>query len=953
MFLSLEHPFFFFYTCKMNKIKKYLILIFGLLALNSYSQNLISGKIIDGEFNEPLPFANILIRLGSDESNIAGTTSDLDGNFAIEDIENGVYYLEVSFVGYDTKRINDIELTGKSDNAIDVTLFPSSNTLEEVVVTTTVRENTEASVLAIQKRSVTLLDGLSAQSMKKTGDSNLSGAIRRVPGVSVQGGKFVYVRGLGDRYSKTLLNGMEVPGLDPDKNTLQLDIFPTNLIDNIIISKSANASLNSDFTGGIVDVILKDFSPLPEFKLTFSGTYNPEMNLQEYVRLPDENLNFLGFDNPSYSDLPINPLQEIPTPETFLSQEVANITTNITDAFTKQLAASRANSFLDYNIGISTTTSFDLGENKLNLIAALGYRYDVDYFSDYQTGTIVKRARGLEQFQSQRGELGTINSIASGLVGVSFKTAKSKINANILAIKNGESNAIDAVYQDYIENPYTGDASILTYTDRQIISIPVSGKHNLNDNLILAWDVAPSFARVYDKDFRKTVFEKIGEVYLFNASTTTLPQRLWRDLEEDAINGKTSMAFDFKDEKLSGKIKAGLFYTYKQRFFDTSNYTIDFVGRTSLIGGEANQILASENIWNLQENFGSYIQGSFQRTNRYDSNTNTKGAFISTDLKFTSKFKTNLGLRYEGYQLFYTGEDIERNIFDNENFIDVKNLYPSLNLIYSPTENSNLRVSYSRTTARPSFKESSSAQIFDPITERYFLGNPELNPSYINNFDLRFETFGSGNEIIALSGFYKSFLDPIEIVAFSVQSPFALIARNNDNAEVYGAELEFRKKIVESGFGSINLNVNTSVIVSRQKMNESEFNLRKSSEPDREIDEYRVLQGQSPYLINAGFNYANSENGIQSALYYNVQGSTLEVVGVGFIPDVYTAPFNSLNFNFSKSFGLNNNQSVTFRIVNLLDDARESRYEYFGDNSNLFSLFKPGRDFSIGYSIKF
>ena len=136
-------------------------------------------------------------------------------------------------------------------------------------------------------------------------------------------------------------------------------------------------------------------------------------------------------------------------------------------------------------------------------------------------------------------------------------------------------------------------------------------------------------------------------------------------------------------------------------------------------------------------------------------------------------------------------------------------------------------------------------------------------------------------------------------------------------------------------------------------MNETELNLRRSSEPDREIDDFRVLQGQSPYLINAGINYTNSGNGIQSALYYNVQGSTLEVVGVGFIPDVYTAPFNSLNFNFSKSFGPNKNQSVTFRIINLLDDARESRYEYFGDNSFLFSLFKPGRDFSIGYSIKF
>lgn len=922
------------------------------ITLNLNAQNFITGKIIDGEFNEPLPFANILIKSTSDNSTVAGATSDFDGNYFIE-VADGIYLLEVSFVGYETKRINDLELNGGKETTLELTLLPTSNALEEVVVTTTVRENTEASVLAIQKRSVSLLDGLSAQSMRKTGDTNLSNAIRRVPGVSVQGGKFVYVRGLGDRYSKTLLNGMEVPGLDPDRNTLQLDIFPTNLIDNILINKSANASLNSDFSGGIVDVILKDFSPLPELKISFSSTYNPEMNLQPTLALPEENLNFLGFDNPNFSRLPITKRQEIPTPERFLNPAVAQITTNITEAFTKQLAASRENSFMDYNFGISSSSSLNIGENKINFIAALGYRYDVDYYADYQTGTIVKRAAGLENFQSQRGELGQTNAIASGLIGFSLKTTQSKINTNLLAIKSGESSAIAAIYRDYIENPYTGDASILAYTDRQIISIPLSGKHNINEQLSVTWNVAPSFARVYDKDFRKTVFEQVGDTYLFNAATTQLPSRLWRDLEENALSSKAAVEYDYESEKITGKIKAGLFFTAKERFFDTSNYTIDFVGRTSLIGGNANQILASENIWNLQENFGSFIQGSFQRTNRYNSSINTRGAYISADLKFSSKLKSNIGLRYEGYQLFYTGEDIERNVYDNENFIDVNNLYPSANLIYSATENSNLRVSYSRTTARPSFKENSAAQIFDPITERYFLGNPEVKPTFINNLDARYEAFGEGNEILAFSAFYKSFIDPIEIVAYSVQSPFALTARNNDEAKIYGVEFEVRKKLLGLDDGILNLNINSSLILSRQKMNDTELNLRRSSEPERSISEFRELQGQSPYLINTGLSYSNADKGIQSALYYNVQGATLEVVGVGFIPDVYTAPFNSLNFNFSKNFGASNNQTITFKVVNLLDDQRESRYEYFGNNSNIFSLYKPGRDFSVGYSISF
>ena len=171
---------------------------------------------------------------------------------------------------------------------LTATLLPASNSLDEVIVTTTAKNNTEASVLLIQKRAVNLIDGLSAQSIQKTGDSDLASAIKRIPGVSVQDGKFVYVRGLGDRYSKTLLGGLEVPGLDPDKNTLQLDIFPTNLLDNILISKSASADLNSDFTGGIVDVILKDFSVLPEYSFSIRGSYNPDMNLND---------NFIGNEN--------------------------------------------------------------------------------------------------------------------------------------------------------------------------------------------------------------------------------------------------------------------------------------------------------------------------------------------------------------------------------------------------------------------------------------------------------------------------------------------------------------------------------------------------------------------------------------------------------------------------------------------------------------------------------
>ena len=252
-------------------MKKTLIASFLLFTNFILSQSIISGQVIDGEFNDPLPFANVLITL-SDGSNIGGTSTDFDGSYIFE-VQPGIYFLEFSFVGYDTKKITEINVGENEEVIVNSILLPASNALEEVIVTTTARQNTEAAVLSIQKGAINLIDGLSAQAIKKTGDSDLASAIKRVPGVSVQDGKFVYVRGLGDRYSKTLLGGLEVPGLDPDKNTLQLDIFPTNLLDNILISKSASAELNADFTGGIVDILLKDFSVLPEYSFSISGSF--------------------------------------------------------------------------------------------------------------------------------------------------------------------------------------------------------------------------------------------------------------------------------------------------------------------------------------------------------------------------------------------------------------------------------------------------------------------------------------------------------------------------------------------------------------------------------------------------------------------------------------------------------------------------------------------------------
>ena len=938
-----------------NNMKKTLIALILLSTNFTFSQSVITGKVIDGEFNELLPFANVLL-LTAEGENIDGTSTDFDGAFTFE-VLKGTYILEFSFVGYDSKRITDVIVGQNEEYTLTATLLPASNSLDEVIVTTTAKNNTEASVLLIQKRAVNLIDGLSAQSIQKTGDSDLASAIKRIPGVSVQDGKFVYVRGLGDRYSKTLLGGLEVPGLDPDKNTLQLDIFPTNLLDNILISKSASADLNSDFTGGIVDVILKDFSVLPEYSFSIRGSYNPDMNLNDnFIGNENEAFNFLGFDN-GYFDNPLSSKQEIPFPETFnIGQSV--LTRFLTQKLESTMDASRFQSFLNYSIGATASNQYNLSDTKsIGYIASLSLKRDYEYYESFFNGTVEKENinKPLEPYSEQVGEFGQVKNLGSALLGISLKTTNSKYKLNLLAIKSGESGAIKGNYKEFIENPYNGDASILTYTDRNILSLPFSSQHIFNGgNSSLDIKIAPSIARVYDKDFKKTVFEIAPNGNkLISPNTTQNPTRLWRSLKEDVISSKIQYNLDLKGEKIQGKIKFGSSFTYKQRDFETDDYRIAYRGLSSVLGGDANNILAPNFIYDLDTNLGSYIKGDFQRTNQYESSGQTFAGYISSELILSDKWKSTIGLRFENYLVKYTGENIEAIKFNNEKLIDTKDLYPSLNVIRTINDDRNLRISYSKTTARPTFKEISAAQIYDPITERYFVGNPDVNPTYINNFDLRYESYSDGNQIFAISTFYKQFIDPIEITAFDANQPSVFIVRNNEEASVYGIELEYRKDILNNDNHKLSLNLNTSVIQSIQTMSDAEYQGRLISNPDKEIDDSRELQGQSPYLINLGLVYNLFEKNIEIGSYYNVQGKTLEVVGIGNLPDVYTLPFHNLNLNISKSFGKNLDQSLTFKAENLLNSKRESEYDYYNIETSPFSIYNPGQSFSLGYSIKF
>ena len=938
-------------------MKKHLLnFIFILFTSFIYSQSgKVTGLIMDGEYDEPMAFANVIVK-----GSTIGTTTDFDGKYSL-DLEPGEYTLTFSFVGYQTIEVSEVLIKSDEVEQVDVTL--STNTLDEIIITTTVRKNTESAVLDIQKKSAVMLDGLSSQGIKKAGASNIASAVKSVPGVSVQGGKYVYVRGLGDRYTKSILNGVDIPGLDPDRNTIQMDIFPTNILENIIVIKSAAAEYPADFTGGVVDIVTRDFPTKKETSFSIGSAYNSEMHFKnDFLIGPSEGTDFLGFDNNSRSR-PINRYQYIPG--TF---ENYPLLTQLTSSFNPILQAERKTSKNNFNFGFTTGNQFLVGDNdKLGYQFSLSYRNETSFYKNRVDNRLTKDPNNSSNYnlltsRLSTGDEGENNIILSGLAGLVYKRENSKYKLNLLHIQNGESvggyfnqEASQAGAGGGIEQ-YTKD--VIQYTQRSVTNLLLNGQHNIENGWNVDWKISPTLATVLDKDHRTTAFQITQEGDAIIApSSSGYPQRVWRDLFEFNLANQVNFLKKYTLKDKPAKLKFGGGMTYKFRDFELDYYI--FTSTNPVVpNGQANNLLLTENIWTPETQAGTHLVfgNLYQSANSYEGEQRIYSGYFSNEFELIENLKSVVGIRTELFQSYYTGQNQSGSqVFYNEKIIDNFDIYPSANLILSLNENSNLRSSFSKTTARPSFKEASRAQIYDAISDRLFIGNLDLKPSYIDNLDMRYEIFGDKGDIIAFSGFYKTFKDPIELTFFA-SAPNQLTARNLGSAKVHGAEFEIRKplNIISDDVRKWRFSLNASLIKSSLEMFEDEYNNRLNAARDGEsISRTRDLQGQSPFLINSNIEFLNEETGFQYGLFYNVQGRTLEVVGTGIVPDVYTVPFHSLNFNLKKFLDDDGKSSISIKAKNILNSKKESVYESFNISDEIWTSRMQGTEISIGYSLKF
>ncbi|MEZ4994403.1 MAG: TonB-dependent receptor [Saprospiraceae bacterium] len=431
-------------------------------------------------------------------------------------------------------------------------------------------------------------------------------------------------------------------------------------------------------------------------------------------------------------------------------------------------------------------------------------------------------------------------------------------------------------------------------------------------------------------------------------------------------------SYEFNGE--DAKFKFGGSHVYKERDYEILFFDVQFFGGQDWPNPDPSVVLSPEYIYPNRPNRIYFQSGNpIPNPNAYSSNVNNSAFYVSNEFTPFNNLKAIIGVRAENFVQRHTGRDqayasgdvANGKNLDNEKVLDNLDFFPTANLILSLTDNQNLRASYSRTIARPSFKELSYAQILDPITNRIFNGSlfsygdwgGVLSETRINNFDLRWELFQEGGQLFSISTFYKQFDNPIELVRIpEQQTSTEFQPRNVGDGRLYGVELEIRKTLafISPSLENLSFSGNVTFVESIIDMTNTEFNARKNFERNGEnLADTRQMAGQAPFVINAGLAYANQDKGWDAGLFYNVKGKTLEIVGGGLYPDIYFQPFHSLNFSIAKKFGKDQNTSIDLQVSNILNDRTESLYQSYQARDQIFNSINPGTTIGLGISHKF
>ena len=828
-----------------------------------------------------------------------------------------------------------IKVTIIAKEAISKTLelSPVAMELDEFVVLAPHIEGSVAAVIAEQKNNDAVGDVLGSEQFGKSGDSSVASALKRVSGVTIVGGKYVYVRGLGDRYSTVMLNGLHIPSPEPTKRVVPLDIFPTSVVESITIQKSYTGDIPASFGGGTVLIKSKD---IPK-------------DDDGYVKL---GLELIANDSTGKS-VTTNSDNSKPLPASVTNaghnfSQLAKQTQNVVEYRTLNHAKTTLQPGVKFEL--SGAKSFVLSDNfTLGAAATFSYKnsadgYDIvnDKYVLSNGATTPYHAANIQTQETTLSEqtAGTLN------VGMEYYK-KNKIKYSYFTTSNNDDRTVQSKI-NYGAGEDVRDKTYYEYSTKNVTTNQLIGSNEIAfsnstdgyfDNLKIDWAWENAQAT---RDEPGTLEYN----YLSNATTPEYWDKngnyyYYFKLNDNVSNYRVDFTLPFLFNDNENYVKAGIFIYNKSRDFDSRTYSL-FANNATNLNGKMDTV--------YKNNASSFeFRPSYSPTDSYRATQDVSAFYLKELLSVTHDVDVIASVRMEESTQQLTDAEATYAPLKTTDF------FPTLGLTYRfDNDAMQLRLAYAQSVSRPDFREFSKSAYLDPITENDVFGNPDLKSTYINHLDLKYEWYLSDDEIFSFALFSKYFTDPIEKVMKPNNTQggvYKVTYQNAESASSYGAEMDYRRK-----FGFISDSLENLLFATNVAFIQSNIVLNKDPNNDytsQLTTKTRAMQGQSPYVLNFTLGYDNADKGDSALFLFNQIGESVSSLGTNGNKDVYQQPFAKLDFVTKwkiseKEKGDFFGYALRLKIENLLDSAQE-----FTQGDLVSSSVKPGRYYSLKLDVKY
>ena len=914
----------------------------------------IEGQLVSADDGRPVANARVFISGVS-----ADIRSDEDGRFSAE-TPAGPRSVSVLHSGFNTLTRDDVDVPEGGMATLELELTPAGSELPEFVVLVPHISGSLASVLEERREEVAVANILGAEQISKAGDSDAAGALKRVTGLTLVGGRFIFVRGLGERYSSTLLNGANVPSPNPTRRVVPLDLFPAGIIDSIAVQKSFTPEMPAEFGGGTVQLRTKNIPEEMFFNVEAKIGYNDQTTGKPGYRYDGGGSDWTGYDDGTRAQSPL--LRAASANGTEIREFNRFTGVGYTKEELELIGESLSVNYqvekedIDPNMGFGLAggNRFDFSDDfTLGFLAALDY--------DNKWGTTVQQRTDWivsgDELQSENDYVYDITVREVGLSG--FFTLGAEIGDHNWLTYNWmllrSTNDRTQRQQGFNKDAEGGDVQFteIEWLERQLAVNQFIGEHEIPAlwDLKINWDFTQAIAQTDEPDTRTYRYdpdeltpEKDDLIFSLRNDSN---QRRWSKLEDnsDSWNLNFVQPLQFWNT-IDLTLRAGLSSVEKDR--DVGIRRFGFQSKGPISGDiDLRRNLNPEDIIypDTIDPRGWQINEVTIPTDAYTADQTIEASYFAIDFLYNEWLRLGGGMRNERSDQTVTTFDQfdpDRNPVSSELKSDDDFLSVSSTLIFGDHQ---IRAGYGETTNRPDFKELSEALFKDPLLDRLVKGNPNLIPAYLTNYDIRWDWYFDQGEFISLGAFYKEFTDPIETVILAGASQITTY-NNAQSAENLGVEFEFYTKLGfignwwgdEDWWENWYLNTNYAWIDSTIELSPEDSTVLTSAS--------RSLQGQSPYVLNFQIGYDDLDRGINTALLFNVFGERIVDVGTNGVPDIYQQPREALDFVYSQKFG--DHWKFKFRARNLLDAEVELTQ---GDETK--RSFFVGREFQVGIEWSF